>query len=237
MQSLFRYIAPPSQCGYLPDQLWRLEYEHVATLSRAEYMERLLQGWRRFGYMLFRPRCRSCNACRSLRIVAARFRPDRSQRRTHNANQGRVQLVIGTPTVSPAKLDLYDRYHAYQTDAKGWPLHPAQDAESYVNSFTANPFPTQEWCYYLGGRLVGVGYVDDLPQGLSAIYFFYDPEERGCGLGTWNVLNLVEQAAARNLPHVYLGYYVADCQSMVYKSRFVPNQLLGPDGHWGDFQP
>jgi len=57
MESLLHYIAPPSPCGYLPDQLWSLEYEVVGELSAAEYQRRLLANWRRFGGMLFRPRC------------------------------------------------------------------------------------------------------------------------------------------------------------------------------------
>ena len=40
---LFRFVAPPSPCGYLPDQVWRLEYEQVASLSPAEYLERMQQ--------------------------------------------------------------------------------------------------------------------------------------------------------------------------------------------------
>ena len=99
-----------------------------------------------------------------------------------------------------------------------------------------HPFRTEEWCYYLGKKLVGVGYVDDLPQGLSAIYFFYDPEERQRSLGTWNVLSLLDASAARGLPHLYLGYFVAGCRSMTYKSRFVPNQLLAKNGRWLDFR-
>ncbi len=236
MESLFQYVAPPGQCGYLPEQTWQLEYELVAELSPAEYMERLLQGWRRFGTALFRPRCLACAACQSLRIVVDRFRPDRSQRRVRQRNEHAVRLRIGTPSATRAKLDLYDRYHAFQAEAKGWPDHDPRDAVSYINSFVENPFPTQEWCYYLDGRLIGVGYVDDLPGGLSAIYFFYDPAERHRSLGTWNVLNVIDAAARRRLPHVYLGYYVADCQSMQYKARYVPNQVLGPDGQWHDFR-
>ncbi len=235
MESLFRFVAPPSSCGYLPDQLWRLEYEQVASLSPAEYLERLLHGWRRFGTILFRPRCRSCTACRSLRVVVDHFHADRSQRRARQANEAMVQLRIGQPSVTRTKLALYDRYHAYQAERKGWPKHPAKDAYEYARSFIDNPFPTEEWCYYLGQRLVGVGYVDVLPGGLSAIYFYYDPDERGRSLGTWNVLGIIEKAAHKQVPHVYLGYYIADCPSMTYKSRFRPNEILGPDGRWHDF--
>jgi arginine-tRNA-protein transferase len=236
MESLFRYIAPPSQCGYLPDQRWSLEYEVVGALSAAEYMEYMRQGWRRFGTMLFRPRCRACRACQSLRVVVDCFRPNRSQRRARKAGAGRLRLVVGEPSVTRAKLALYDRYHAFQAAARDWPQHAPRDAGGYANSFVHNPFPTEEWCYFDGDALAGVGYVDALPEGLSAIYFFYDPGLRQLSPGTGNVLRLIEEAAARGLPHVYLGYYVAACPSLRYKANFVPNQVLGPDGRWRDFR-
>src|SRR5262249_44305787 len=155
--------------------------------------------------------------------------------RTRKSNEKPVELRIGSPAVTRAKLTLYDGYHAYQTEAKGWPVHPARDASSYASSFVDNPIPTEEGGYYVDGRLVGVGYVDNLPGALSAIYFFYDPDERWRSLGTWNVLCLLDQAASRGIPYLYLGYYVADCPSMTYKSSFIPNQLLGLDGRWHDF--
>ena len=250
MESLFRYVAPPSPCGYLPDQRWSLEYEYVTEMSPGEYLARLLAGWRRFGTMLFRPACPACSACRSLRVRADHFRPDRSQRRTRKANEGAVQLRVGQPSVTRAKLALYDRYHAHQAKAKGWPEHPAKDSGSYVDSFVHHPYPeegpagegpgVEEWCYFLGSRLVGVGHVDRLPPGpdggLSAIYFFYDPAERSRSLGTWNVLCLIDEAVRRGLPYAYLGYYVEGCPSMAYKARFVPNEILGTDGVWRGFR-
>jgi arginine-tRNA-protein transferase len=236
METIFRFIAPPSRCGYLPDQLWRLEYEQVGELTPAEYMERLEHGWRRFGEMLFRPQCPACSECRSLRVVAERFRPDRSQKRNRKANEGVVELRIGKPSVTPAKLELFDRYHAFQSEVKGWPWHEPKDAADYAHSFLDNPFPTEEWCYFIGNRLVGVGYVDNLPGGLSAIYFYHDPAERQRGLGTWNILCLIEQARRSRLPHVYLGYYVEGCRSMAYKGKFGPNQVLGDNGAWHDFR-
>jgi arginine-tRNA-protein transferase len=237
MHTLFRYVAPPSRCGYLPHETWRLEYEQVGEITPAEYMHRMQNGWRRFGEMLFRPQCPACTACRSLRVLAAQFRPDRSQRRNRKQNEGVVQLRIGTPCVTRAKLELFDRFHAFQTEHKGWPLHEPKDPADYAHSFVENPFPTQEWCYYLGDRLIGVGYVDDLPGGLSAIYFYYDPDERDRGLGTWNVLSIIEYAQKRPIPHVYLGYFVAGCRSMAYKARFVPNQVRCADGEWRDLIP
>ncbi|HKB35782.1 MAG TPA: arginyltransferase [Gemmataceae bacterium] len=236
MESLFTFVAPPDRCGYLPDQLWSLQYEYVAAMTPEEYRQRLLAGWRHFGSMLFRPRCPRCTACRSLRILVDRFHPDRSQRRARKANED-LRLVIGAPSVSDEKLDLYDRYHTFQAGHRGWPAHAPKEPESYLDSFVNNPFPVREWCYYLGDKLLGVGYADDLPGCLSAIYFFYDPEQRDRSLGTFNVLCLIEHARRRRLEHVYLGYYVAGCLSMEYKPRFRPNQLLGTDGQWQDYLP
>jgi leucyl-tRNA---protein transferase len=245
METLFRYTATPSACGYLPQRRWSLEYEYVAEVSPAEYLQRMIEGWRRFGRMLFRPACEGCRACQALRVRAAQFRPDRSQRRCRRANEGVVERCVGRPAVSGVKLALYDRYHAFQADSKGWPEHAPRDAGSYADSFVEQPFEVEEWCYYLGGRLVGVGYVDHLPEasaegrgaeGLSAIYFFYDPEQRDRGLGTWNVLCLLDEAKRRGLPYVYLGYYVEGCPSMEYKTRFAPNEVRGEDGVWRPFR-
>lgn len=163
MKTLFRFVSPASQCGYRPDQRWSLEYEQVGSLSPAEYHALLLRNWRRFGTTLFRPACAACTACRSLRVPVAAFRPDRSQRRCRQRNADAVTLRIGTPSVTPLKLALYDRYHAFQTDNKGWPAHPAKEAGSYADSFVDQPFPVEEWCFYVGTRLIGVGYVDVLP--------------------------------------------------------------------------
>lgn len=237
MESLFHYLSQPSPCGYLPEQTWRLEYEMMGRISAAEYQDRMRQGWRRFGGMLFRPRCPACQACRPLRVLVEKFQPNRSQRRVGKMCQALVEVRMGMPRVSKAKLDLHDRFHAFQTDHKGWPEHDPKGVEDYVDSFVNNPFPTQEWCYYVEGKLVGVGYVDDLPDALSAIYFFYDPNYRHLSLGTWNVLSILDQAAQRGIPHLYLGYYVAGCRSMEYKRKFRPNEMLGPDGAWSKAGP
>ena len=236
MESQFRFVAPPSPCGYLPDRSAQYENDIVSAATPADYFERMAQGWRRFGHVFFRPVCRTCRACESLRVDVARFRPSRSQRRNRKHNESVVALRIGKPSVTPEKLELYDRYHAFQADHKGWPGHAPKDAADYYAAFVENPFPTEEWCYHLYGRLVAVGYVDHLPGGLSAIYFIHDPAERERALGIWNVLSVIDRAAALGIPHVYLGYFVEGSPSMAYKADFTPNEILGPDGRWAPFR-
>jgi leucyl-tRNA---protein transferase len=234
METVVRWSDPPSRCDYNPDHICRREYVCVAALDPDEYMVYLLAGWRRFGHTLFRNRCLGGDACRSLRVDVVRFCPDRSQRRARKANEGVVHLRIGTPAVTPEKIALFDRFHADRTQKRGWQPHDPEDADDYSRIFVLNPFPIQEWCYFLDGVLVGVGYVDSLAGGLSAIYFAHEPKLHNRSLGTWNVLSLLERALALDLPHVYLGYAAEGCPSLRYKLKFRPNQSLDPDGNWRD---
>src|SRR5262245_10393402 len=126
--TLFTFVAPPSPCAYLPGERASMEYARVDSIRPEDYLERMKAGWRHFGHILFRPRCRACSACRSLRVLVGEFRPDRSQRRAWKANAD-LRVVVGSPRVDPARLELYDRYHAYQAEARDWPDHGAKDAE------------------------------------------------------------------------------------------------------------
>jgi leucyl-tRNA---protein transferase len=234
METVVQWTAAPGPCYYGPDHICEFEYLCVATIDPDEYMAHLLAGWRRFGRTLFRQNCSGLNACRSLRVDAARFRPDRSQRRTRKANDGAVRLRIGAPAISPEKIALFERFHADRSEIRGWSPYEPGDLAEFASSFILNPFPTQEWSYFLHDVLIGIGYVDELAGGLSAIYFVRDPTYRDGSLGTWNVLNLLDRARALRLPHVYLGYHLDACPSLRYKASFRPHQCLDRDGLWRD---
>lgn len=231
VRSSYRFLAPSAQCSYLPDQVSRLEYEYVAELSLEEYSARMMEGWRRFGHMLFRPRCEHCVACQSLRVDVERFRPNRSQQRVRKANEGIVSLQVGSPRISSSRLNLYRRFHDERARSRGWDER-YEDPIAYHESFVSNPFPTEEWCFHLEGGLVGLGVVDALPVGLSAIYFVHDPDHHHRSLGSWNILCLIDEARRRGLPHVYLGYWVAECLSLAYKANFRPYEIMGQDENW-----
>jgi arginine-tRNA-protein transferase len=237
MELTVEFVSPPGPCNYLPDQIWQFENAFVQSMTAAEYQVRMEQGWRRFGRLIFRPNCAHCTACRSLRVDVAAFRPNRSQRRNRRQNFGVVQLTIGPPRVDAVALELYDRYHEAQSALKGWPEHAPRDAATYYESFADHPFPTEEWRYRIGERVVGIGYVDRLPSALSAIYFFSDPDKRDRALGTWNVLSIIDRAAELHIPFVYMGYHIAEYASLAYKANFGPNQIRHPDGTWRDFRP
>jgi arginyl-tRNA--protein-N-Asp/Glu arginylyltransferase len=231
MESTVTFISNLSRCEYLPDRLWQLRYQISREIRAEDYMDRLRGGWRRSGWVVYRPECPSCRMCQSLRVPTASFRPNTSQRRAWTKNEGNVTIRIRRPSSSPEKLELFAKFHGHGHETKGWPEANQPD----LDLFCSNPFGTEEWAYHLGDRLVGVGYVDALPEGLSAIYFFHDPAEGHRSLGTFNILAIIASARERGLPHVYLGYYVEGCRSLEYKARFRPNEVLGVEGAWEPF--
>lgn len=198
----------------------------MVDVSPEELAALLERGWRRFGPVYFRPACEGCQECVPLRIDVAGFKPTKSQRRAAKAS-ARLLRVVDVPKVDDARLALYRRWHAAREEARGW--EPSQiDAERYAFDFTfAHPCVREvSFVDPEDGALVGVGICDEVPNALSAIYFFWDPERAPGSLGVAHVVALIEDARARGLPYVYLGYRVQDCPSLVYKARYRPHQLL-----------
>jgi len=208
-----------------------MRYELAVDLTAPVYMTRVNTGWRRFGPVMFRHECPSCRSCQSLRVPVDTFMPSTSQRRAWRKNLDAVEIRVGTPSTTREKVDLFRRFHAHGHARKGWPSEAGND----LSLFTVNPFRTEEWTFYLGDRLLAVGYVDALPEGLSAIYFFHDPQEARRSLGTFNVLAIIDAARQRRLSYVHLGYYVEGCRSLEYKARFRPNQVLDARDRWVPF--
>jgi arginine-tRNA-protein transferase len=71
---------------------------------------------------------------------------------------------------------------------------------------------------------------DRLADGLSMVYSFYDTEPVQRGLGTYMILDHIAHARSLGLPYLYLGYWINGSRKMSYKTRFHPQEQLGPNG-------
>jgi len=80
------------------------------------------------------------------------------------------------------------------------------------------------------GDLIAVALTDVLSDGLSMVYSFFEPDEAARSLGTFMVLDHITRARQMGLSYVYLGYWVRGSRKMDYKSRFLPQERLTPDG-------
>jgi len=80
------------------------------------------------------------------------------------------------------------------------------------------------------GDLIACALVDQMSDGLSLVYSFYDPHQSRRSLGSFVILDHVVQAGLNGIPYVYLGYWVRGSEKMDYKVRFSPIELLRPEG-------
>ena len=229
------------ECAYIPDKKVRMRYKYVHKPTKEFCSAVIKRGWRRFGKYYFHPTCEGCNECKSLRVSVDDFKLSRSQKRVIKKNK-ETKIIIQKPTLTQMHLKLYEKYHTYKNGKDGWKQKSISQSEYHENFVDGAGEFGKEVLYIVDDRLVGVDLIDVLDDGISAIYFFYDPDFPKLSLGVYSLLYQIELAKLLELEWIYLGYWVDGCKAFSYKPNFKPQQLLDgfPDvlkePSWGDIE-
>ena len=225
-------ITQSFNCSYLPHEQERLlVYAEENDFQAWQYSQLIQAGFRRSGEQIYRPHCPSCKACKSVRIPVADFIPSRSQKRILRKNKGFTVKFADKPASS--YYPLYARYIT-QRHADGSMYPPSK--EQFDNFVLCDWMKTHFLEAYDGDKLIAVAVTDVVDENeqsnaLSALYTFFEPELEHASLGTWMILQQIEQAKHLGYQYVYLGYYVEGCQKMSYKHKFLPfEQFI--DNQW-----
>uniref|UniRef100_A0A6E8W067 Arginyl-tRNA--protein transferase 1 n=1 Tax=Anopheles coluzzii TaxID=1518534 RepID=A0A6E8W067_ANOCL len=154
------------------------------------------------------------------------------------------RLKIVTLLTSGAKFQeslhvSFNLYKKYQTAIHNDPPGAIEDYLDFLVKSPLKPFQgfgTFHQQYWLDDRLIAVGVIDVLPNCVSSVYFFYDPEYKFLSLGTYGSLR--ELAYTRSLykeypsiSNYYMGFYIHSCPKMRYKSNLQPSYLLCPEAY------
>ena len=225
---LMFYVSGAQPCSYLPDrQQLNLFVDPHARMDTRLYSLLCAQGFRRSGEFVYAPRCPGCQACLPVRLPVAQYRPDRSQRRNLRANADLDVEWVDT-RFREEHFTLYRRYiTARHQDGS----MADTDPEQYQRFFTSSWSDTRYLEFRLQGTLLAVSVIDWLPDGLSAVYTFFEPEAQQRGLGIYAVQRMIDEGARCNLSHLYLGYLIQDCGKMAYKARYRPLEVFR-QGQW-----
>jgi len=228
------YATSPYGCSYLPERQARSQVATPTHLINTEiYSELVRAGFRRSGVFTYRPWCDACKECIPVRIPVDRLVPDRTQRRILRRNDAILQVRELPLDFKDSHYDLYQRYQASRHAGGGMD----QDShEQYAHFLLQSRVDTRLVEFSEGDALRMVSIIDVLTDGLSSVYTFFDPDVPAASYGTYNILWQARQCQALGMPHLYLGYFIANSRKMSYKIRFHP--LEGRvDGEWRELDP
>ncbi len=217
------FTTPEHDCSYLDGaRATTLFADPAANIDTALYTTLSALGFRRSGAQIYRPYCKSCTACIPMRVPVASFRLRRRHKRILGRNE-RVVISESPPSGRQEYFDLYERY--INTRHGDGDMYPASAAQ--FESFLVKGRPEATFYEFREqDRLLAVAVADELDDGLSAIYTFFDPDINGQSLGVLAVLWLIEEVRRRELDYLYLGYWIKECQKMNYKLDYKPAELF-----------
>ena len=223
LKSIRLRLTEPQACSYLDDRIATTGFvDPNIAVDNQLYGRLSAMGFRRSGNHLYTPLCGGCNACVSARIPVASFSPNRSQKR---CSKGNADVAI-RHTSSIDFDEHYPVYHEYICDRhENGDMYPPS-REQFDQFLGSVRDCTTFLEFRVANRLIGCAVVDVLPNALSAIYTYFDPACSSRSLGTLAVLRQVALAQELGLKYLYLGYWIADCQKMRYKTNYRPLELL-----------
>jgi leucyl-tRNA---protein transferase len=163
-----------------------------------------------------------------VRIVAGEFAASGRFRRVLR-NNADLSVAVRPTTATAEQYDLFKRYLESRHAGGGMTQMSYQDYEYMVEDTPVQSVLVE---YRQGDRLIAVALTDVMPDGLSMVYSFYDPELAHRSLGTFLILDHIAQVRSASLNYVYLGYWVKDSPKMSYKAQFRPLEVQRGHAGW-----
>lgn len=226
------FRSGPNQCPYLENQTERKLFTRLAGADKHALNSTLTQaGFRRSHDIIYRPACSNCQACKAARINVQKFKASGSQRRLLNRHKD-LHWIKSPAQATPELYELFADYQKKRhsdSDMRFMTYHDfaamIEEGKTLSYLFTA----------YQEDTIKAVMFCDEITDGYSAIYSFFDTERPKDSFGNWMILKLVQQAIIENHQHVYLGYWIKNSAKMAYKANYSGLEILTNDG-WVDFE-
>ncbi len=227
------YATPPQPCSYLKQEESTTLFVDPDAPKDMRLYERLSEhGFRRSGKHIYRPYCKNCHACISVRLPVSQFLPTRSQKRVIKRNRD-IDVIKVAAEFNEEHFDLYNRYQQSRHKDGGMDKTSRTEYEEFLIT---------DWCdtvfyeFRLQEQLVAVATADISASSFAAMYTFFDPEFKKRSLGSYAILWEIEETKRLGLNWLYLGYWIRECQKMNYKTNYQPLEYY-QYGIWSPLSP
>ena len=226
------YMTPPAPCPYLDDKVERKVFTHLSGSGADGLNDTLTHaGFRRSQNILYKHSCDDCRACISVRVKAQAFSASSGFKRVIRKNNDLSRTRLKAET-HKKQFELLSKYLDQRHKDGGMSDMSIFDYMAMVEDTCVDTHLVE---YHTpDNTLVAVSLIDRLSDGLSMVYSFYDPELDKRSLGTFMILDQIQQTVEAGLDYLYLGYWIEGCEKMVYKQRFNPLEKLTEIG-WEPF--
>ena len=227
------FLTAPSPCPYLPGREERKVFAHLPMAGGPLVHDSLTQGgFRRSQNIAYRPACDGCASCVSVRLPVFDYQFSRSERRVLARNGGLVRHVVEAEATRE-QFDLLRRYLTSRHAGGGMADMAWSDFVAMVEDTTVRTHMVEYRARSTDagpGVLMACALVDELVDGLSLVYSFFDPDSGRNSPGSFIILDHILRARDGPLPYLYLGYWVRGSAKMDYKARFSPLEILDAGG-------
>jgi len=219
MSRLNLYQTPEHDCPYLPDKQAITQFIDPDKALNVEIYTYLSSfGFRRSGDHLYRPSCRECKACVPVRLPINDMLFTKSQRRILN-RAAQITFHHRDAYDSDEHYDLYERY--INIRHKNGDMYPA--TRELFRSFLLSKWANTQFMEIRDDtKLIGCAVYDQLFDGLSAVYCYFDPDYSQFSPGKLAILKQIQFAKENLFHYLYLGYQIDDCVKMNYKNKYRP---------------
>lgn len=227
------YTTPEHECSYLPgrnaitlfaDPEFAMDMKIYTSLSK--------KGFRRSGKHVYKPQCHQCSACVAIRLPVKKFIRNRNQKRNWKRNND-LKIIKTSAIFNYEHYRLYQHYLSVKHPDSGM---ENPDPESYMNFLITDWATTTFYEFRKMDKLLAVAVVDELLDGLSAVYTFYDPNDINRSMGRYAILTEIEIARNLGMQWLYLGYWITGCKKMQYKDEYKPLEYFYNDA-WCEVPP
>jgi len=225
------YVTTSYACGYIED---RISQSLVATphhlISQTHYDDLIKKGFRRSGKFTYKPYCEHCTACIPIRINVKYFSATKTFKRIIKNHQ------FLQPSILPLSFheEHFQLYLQYQKNRHEKNKTTDDDVNQYSEFLLQSNIDSRLIQFKDQDKLKIVSFVDVVNDGISAVYTFFDTEDKSFSYGTYSILWLINWCIEKKLDYVYLGYWIKESKKMNYKTNFKPFELF-LNNEWRSF--